>query len=143
MEILKNMVNGVGSAAMLLAMTGTMTDEQYLKSYLTSLGYKVAVTEVSGKYRSSAFQSQMIRSVLGAVLNQEVISKNSYDVHAVLHALVDAKKGLFGESGNSSDLEAKIAIARKDTWIAAAIYGRSAIYHLTNHERASLGIMHI
>lgn len=60
---------------MLLAMTGTMTDEQYLKSYLTSLGYKVAVTEVSGKYRSSAFQSQMIRSVLGAVLNQEVISK--------------------------------------------------------------------
>lgn len=99
MEILKNMVNGVGSAAMLLAMTGTMTDEQYLKSYLTSLGYKVAVTEVSGKYRSSAFQSQMIRSVLGAVLNQEVISKNSYDVHAVLHALVDAKKASLGRVG--------------------------------------------
>ncbi len=143
MDALKNMVTGVGSAAMLLAMTNTMTDEQYIKGLLQTMGYKVAVTEVGGKYRSTSFQDVIIKSVMGAALHNKVIEKNTYEVHAVLHALIDSKKGLFGESGNSSSLNARIAIARKDSWIAVAVFGRSAISNLMNHERSGLGIMHI
>lgn len=99
MDTLKNMVTGVGSAAMLLAMTNTMTDEQYIKGLLQTMGYKVAVTEVGGKYRSTSFQDVIIKSVMGAALHNKVIEKNTYEVHAVLHALIDSKKACSGKAG--------------------------------------------
>ena len=43
----------------------------------------------------------------------------------------------------SSSLALKIAIVRKEHWIAVAIFGQSALHYMTNHERAGLGVMHI
>lgn len=143
MEIIKRMVDGVGSAALLLAMTKSLADEQAVKQLLMADGYIIAVTELGGQSSKEDFQTRMIKSIVGAVLNNGVIKKEPYEIHAVLHAAMEAKKGIFLDMASSSNIASKIAIVRKDTWVAVAIFGKSALYHMTNHERAGLGVMHI
>ena len=143
MEIIKNMIDGVGSAAMLLAMTNTISDEQAIKDYLTQAGYKAAVTELGGNTIQEGFQVKLVKSVLGAVLNNNVIAKEPYEVHAVLHAAMEAKKGIVKDTSTSANIAVKISVVRKGDWIAVGIFGQSAVYHLTNHERSGLGVMHI
>ncbi|SEJ79356.1 hut operon positive regulatory protein [Propionispira arboris] len=141
MELISRMINGVGSAAMLLSMTRTIADEQEIKNYLHESGYFFAVTEVGGNTGRSDFLEKFIKSIIGAVLNNNVVKKEAHEVHAVLHAAVEAKKGVIMDT--SSNISVKIAVVRKDPWVAVAIFGESAFYHTTNHERAGLGLMHI
>ena len=37
----------------------------------------------------------------------------------------------------------KIAVVRGSGWLAVALFGKSALHYMTNHERAGLGVMHI
>lgn len=132
----------VGNAAMLLALTWNLVLEDEVKGILTKEGFKYVVTEVGG-VSSGEFQEKAIKAVMGASLNQGIIDKNAADVHALLHATAEAKRGILVNNSTSTSLAVKIAVVRKGKWIAVALFGQSAIHPLTNHERAGLGVMHI
>lgn len=132
----------VGNAAMLLALTWNLILEDEVKHILTKEGFKYVVTEVGGT-SSGEFQEKVVKAVLGASLNQGIIDKNTHEAHALLHATDEAKRGVIVNTSSSTSLAVKIAVVRKEKWIAVAIFGQSAIHPITNHERAGLGVMHI
>lgn len=142
-EFIKNIAIDVGSAAMLLVLTKNIFDEDTIKTYLQEDGYKIAVTELGGRSSYVDFQEKTTRSVIGACLNCGIIKKEQHEIHAVLHAAEEAKKGIIVNVSTNASLSIKIAIVRKDSWIAVGVFGNSAIYHATNHQRAGLGVMHI
>lgn len=136
-------IKSVGTAAMLLALTRTMADEDTVKAMLAGQGYKVVVTEVGGNSAVSEFQGKVTKAVLGAALNTGIITKTSTNYHALLHATDEAKRGILVNVASSASIAVKIAIVRDSQWVAVALFGESAIHPLTNHERAGLGIMHL
>lgn len=140
---LESSINSPGTAAMLLALTQTIYDEDQVKRLVASKGFKAVVTEVGGKTTFYDFNEKINRAVIGACLNSGVIEKTSNDIHAIIHATEEAKKGLLVSVSTSASLAMKIAVARSDRWIAVALFGKSALHYMTNHERAGLGIMHI
>jgi hut operon positive regulator len=140
---MRNSIQSVPSAAMLLALTRTIEDEESAKKLLSNHGYKFVVTEVGGNSGVSDFQHKTTKAVIGAALNSKLIAKTPTDVHALLHAAEEAKKGILVNVASSVSLAVKIAIVKDEQWIAVALYGESAIHPLTNHERAGLGVMHL
>lgn len=134
-------VKSVGVAAMLLALTRTLKDEETAKRALTEVGHKFVVTEVGGKTSYDDFHEKVNRAVIGASLNSGIIEKTANDIHALIHATEEAKKGILASS--SASLALKIAVVRDDGWLAVALFGKSALHYMTNHERAGLGVMHI
>lgn len=142
-KLIKNIAVNVGSAAMLLVLTRNIFDEDTIKMHLQEDGYKIAVTEIGGRSSYLDFQEKTTRSVIGACLNCGIIKKEQHEIHAVLHAAEEAKKGIVVNVSTSASLAIKVAIVRKENWIAVGIFGDSAIYHATNHQRAGLGVMHI
>lgn len=131
-----------GTAAMLLALTSTIKGEEKIKSLLRSEGLKMAVTEVGGK-NNGDFQDKMTRAVIGGCLNNNIIDKSSSSIHALLHAVEEAKKGVIVNTSTSASLALKVAVVRDEHWIAVSIFGQSAIHPITNHHRAGLGMMHL
>jgi len=140
---LENSVTSVGTAAMLLALTRTMADEDDIKQLVGNKGYRFVVTEVGGKSSFAEFQEKTTRAVMGACLNNGLIKKNVANMHALLHAVEEAKRGILVNASTNTSIAAKIAIVRDSNWIAVAIFGESAIHPMTNHERAGLGVMHL
>lgn len=136
-------IKSVGTAAMLLALSRTILDEDTAKKMLSDQGYKFVVTEVGGNSAVSEFQAKVTKAVLGAALNSGIISKTPTNYHALLHATDEAKRGILVNVASSASIAVKIAIVRDDQWIAVALFGVSAIHPLTNHERAGLGVMHL
>ncbi len=133
----------VGYAAMLLAMTRTLMDEDILKKIIEKeKKLKFVVTEMGGKSNGD-FQEKISKAVLGASLNGGIIKKDAASIHAVLHAAEEAKRGVLINMTSITQVALKIAIVRDETWIAVAMFGESFIHPVTNHERCGLGIMHI
>lgn len=141
--LLENSVNSSGIAAMLLALTQTIYDEENVKQIVAKNGFKAVVTEVGGRTSFDDFNEKINRAVIGASLNSGVIQKTTNDIHALIHATEEAKKGILVSVSTSANLAMKIAVARDDTWIAVALFGKSALHYMTNHDRAGLGVMHI
>lgn len=142
-EFLRNSIVSPGTAAMLLALTQTLFDEDKAKKLVAECGFKAVVTEVGGKISFADFNDRINRAVIGACLNSEIIQKTSNDIHAVIHATEEAKRGLLVSVSTTASLAMKIAVARDEHWVAVALFGKSALHYMTNHERAGLGIMHI
>lgn len=140
---LESSITSPGTAAMLLALTQTIYDEDKVKQLVAKCGFKAVVTEVGGKTSFYDFNEKINRAVIGACLNSGVIQKCSNDIHAVIHATEEAKKGLLVSVSTTASLAMKVAVARDEHWIAVALFGKSALHYMTNHERAGLGIMHI
>lgn len=132
-----------GVAAMLLALTQSLHDEEAVKKALAATTHRFVVTEVGGKSTMEEFQEKVNRAVIGASFNAQIIEKEPNEVHAVVHATEEAKRGVLVNVSSSASLALKIAIVRDAHWIAVAMFGKSALHHITNHERAGLGIMHI
>lgn len=142
--LLGESIKSVGVAAMLLALTRTLKDEETAKRALTEAGHKFVVTEVGGKTSYDDFHEKVNRAVIGASLNSGIIEKTANDIHALIHATEEAKKGVILVSVSSSaSLALKIAVVRGSGWLAVALFGKSALHYMTNHERAGLGVMHI
>ena len=139
--LLGESIKSVGVAAMLLALTRTLKDEETAKRALTEAGHKFVVTEVGGKTSYDDFHEKVNRAVIGASLNSGIIEKTANDIHALIHATEEAKKGILASS--SASLALKIAVVRDTGWLAVALFGKSALHYMTNHERAGLGVMHI
>lgn len=141
--LLGESIKSVGVAAMLLALTRTLKDEETAKRALTEAGHKFVVTEVGGKTSYDDFHEKVNRAVIGASLNSGIIEKTANDIHALIHATEEAKKGILVSVSSSTSLALKIAVVRGSGWLAVALFGKSALHYMTNHERAGLGVMHI
>lgn len=141
--LLGESIKSVGVAAMLLALTRTLKDEETAKRALTEAGHKFVVTEVGGKTSYDDFHEKVNRAVIGASLNSGIIEKTANDIHALIHATEEAKKGILVSISSSASLALKIAVVRGSGWLAVALFGKSALHYMTNHERAGLGVMHI
>ena len=141
--LLGESIKSVGVAAMLLALTRTLKDEETAKRALTEAGHKFVVTEVGGKTSYDDFHEKVNRAVIGASLNSGIIEKTANDIHALIHATEEAKKGILVSVPSSASLALKIAVVRGSGWLAVALFGKSALHYMTNHERAGLGVMHI
>ena len=141
--LLGESIKSVGVAAMLLALTRTLKDEETAKRALTEAGHKFVVTEVGGKTSYDDFHEKVNRAVIGASLNSGIIEKTANDIHALIHATEEAKKGVLVSVSSSVSLALKIAVVRGSGWLAVALFGKSALHYMTNHERAGLGVMHI
>ena len=140
---MENSIKSAGSAAMLLALTQTLYDEGRMKELVARSAFKAVVTEVGGKTTYDDFNEKVNRAVIGACLNSGIISKTSNEIHAVIHAAEEAKKGILVSVNTSASLALKLAVARDEHWVAVALFGKSALHYMTNHERAGLGVMHI
>lgn len=140
---MRESIHSVGTAAMLLALTRTIEDEEKAKKILSEQGFRFVVTEVGGNSALAEFQLKTNKAVIGATLNSGILSKSATNYHALLHAMEEAKRGLVVNVASSASLAVKIAIVRDQSWIAVAMFGQSAIHPVTNHERAGLGIMHL
>ena len=132
----------IGYYTLLLAMSQSLKEELDLKETIQNLGFRYAVTEVGGNSNKS-FQEKLNRAILGASLNNSLINKESNEIHALLHATEDARRGIASNSANEANLAMKCAILRSDHWISVAIFGESAFHPLTGHERCGLGVMNI
>lgn len=141
--LLGESIKSVGVAAMLLALTRTLKDEETAKRALTEAGHKFVVTEVGGKTSYDDFHEKVNRAVIGGSLNSGIIEKTANDIHALIHATEEAKKGILVSFSSSASLALKIAVVRGSGWLAVALFGKSALHYMTNHERAGLGVMHI
>ena len=140
---LSSCVSSAGTAAMLLALTRSMTDEDFVKAMVAKRGFRFVVTEVGGKSTLAEFQERTTKAVMGACLNSGLVKKTPPHIHALLHALEEAKRGVLVNASSSTSLAMKIAIVRDKQWVAIAMFGDSAIHPITNHERAGMGVMHL
>lgn len=132
--------NQSGKVAILLAMSSREHEEQLLE-YFRGRGYKCGVTETGGMRQD--IEKKINNSLIGMGLNLKIIRKDNSDVHAAVHAAIEACNGLLLHTPNMASYSLKIAMVRMGKWLTVAIYGHSAAHSLTNHERIGMGTMHI
>lgn len=141
-NVFKEAGSTVGYNALLLALTRNIQDESRLKEIYKKQGVRFVVTEIGGKSDGN-FQDKINRAVIGAGLNEGIVDKTAHDIHAVLHAAEEAKRGILVNTTSSTNIAIKIAIVRDDEWVAVGMFGESSIHPITSHERCGLGVMHI
>jgi hut operon positive regulator len=130
----------LGKVAVLAAITDEQ-EEAAIKAKVGSAGYKLAITFVAGM--STDIKTSFVKSIIGCAVQNGIIQKTPGQIHAVVHAALDAFTGVLHAVPADASLKLKVAIVSNETWIAVAIYGDSAFYPLTNHERCALGVMHL
>lgn len=103
--------------------------------------YRVAVTKIGGM--SVDIRKKVIPAVVGAALNCKIINKTPPELHALIHATQEALDSFLCPVHLDASLALKIALVTDGEWICSVVYGDSAIYPLTNHERVGMGSMHL
>lgn len=132
----------VGKAALLLALTTNRQEESEIKTYLQECcGFKTVVTEVGGVLKD--IKDRVVKSVVSAAINSGILEKKGQQIHPLIHATLEAEKGMMFDQPTQSSIVMKVAIVVGSDWLAVAMYGESAIHVLSNHERCGLGIMHV
>lgn len=133
--------NQAGRAALLLASTTTSEAESVFKRELASLGWKSVATEVGGL--AGDLPQKITRALVGASLNAGVVEKKRNEMHALMHAALEALDGFLAVGMLEASVGAKIAIVRNSRWISVAVMGDTAYHAVAHHERCGLGVMHI
>lgn len=131
----------IGRSALILASTTGVEEERMLKKQITGFGWKAVATEVGGI--AGELPQKITRAVVGAALNGEIVVKASREMHAVMHAALEAMNGFMSMGMLEASIGVKIAIVRNRTWIAVAVVGDTAYHAVAHHERCGLGVMHI
>ena len=132
----------VGKAALLLALSANRQEENEIKTYLKeSYGFNTVVTEVGGVLKD--IKDRVVKSVVSAATNSGILKKKGTQIHPLIHATLEAGKGMMFDQPTQSSIMMKVAIVVGSDWLAVAMYGESAIHVLSNHERCGLGIMHL
>ncbi len=134
-------LHSIGRVALLIALSVDADEEERLKTKFVQEGYSCAVTGIGGSCEE--VKKKINTAVIGACFGNGIISKTPKEIHAVIHAALEAKEGLLLSAPSGGDFAGKAVIVRHGEWIAVAVYGRSAMHVLTNHERVGMGIMHI
>ena len=130
-----------GKIATLAALTDEEEEKKIKQELASDPHYRLAITVVSGI--SSEVKQNFVESIIGCALQNNIIVKSSGNIHAVVHAALDALNGVVHQVPADSSLKLKVAIVSDGKWIAVAIYGDSAFYPMTNHERSSMSMMHL
>lgn len=130
----------IGKIAMLLALSDE-EEERAIKEKFKNSNIKVAVTVVAGL--ASQVRENFVKSVIGCAVQNNIIEKSSVLAHGVVHASLDSLQGVLHQVPVDASIKMKIGIVTDGNWIAVALYGDSAFYPLTNHERGALSIMHL
>lgn len=133
--------NQAGRAALLLASTTTSEAESGFKRELASLSWKSVATEVGGL--AGDLPQKITRALVGASLNAGVVEKKRNEMHALMHAALEALDGFLAVGMLEASVGAKIAIVRNSRWISVAVMGDTAYHAVAHHERCGLGVMHI
>ena len=133
--------NQAGRAALLLASTTTSEAESVFKRELASLGWKSVAREVGGL--AGDLPQKITRALVGASLNAGVVEKKRNEMHALMHAALEALDGFLAVGMLEASVGAKIAIVRNSRWISVAVMGDTAYHAVAHHERCGLGVMHI
>ncbi len=131
----------VGRAALLLSCTTDKNSEEELKSCLVGEGWKAVATEVGGV--ASDLPQKITRALVGAALNAGVVDKKPREMHALMHAALEAINGFISLGTLEASIGAKLAIVRNSSWIAVSMVGDTAYHAVAHHERCGLGVMHI
>lgn len=131
----------IEKVAILLALTSSREEEEQYKNILIEQGYSCIITGASGM--DHELRKKIVNSTIGACLNSQLIEKDSKQIHALVHATVEACYSIKMDSSLCQSFQLKIAIVKKDDWIAVVIYGDMAIHMLTNHKTIGLGLMHL
>ena len=140
---LKHSLKSVGSAAMLLAMTDSPEDENAVRKALPLRGYRCVILRMEGRSSVDDFHAKINRLVVDAALRANLIRQIGNDIHALMHALEEAKKGIIISVNTGASVSLKITAVCDGEWLAVAMFGKSALHHTTTHDRAGLGVMHI
>jgi len=131
----------VGRAALLLAATTSNETECVFKKELSSMGWRSVATEVGGL--AGDLPQKITRALVGASLNAGVVEKKRNEMHALMHAALEALDGFLVVGMLEASVGAKIAIVRNTKWISVAVMGDTASHAVAHHERCGLGVMHI
>ena len=133
--------NQVGRAALLLAATTTVESENSFRRDLARWNWRSVATEVGGL--AGDLPQKITRALVGASLNAGVVEKKRNEMHALMHAAVEALDGFLAVGMLEASIGAKISIVRNSRWIAVAVMGDTAYHAVAHHERCGLGVMHI
>lgn len=132
----------IGKLAIMTAMTSNEEEAELKRVFGTRHpDWRIAVTVITGL--SSDIKSSFVKSIVGCALQNNIVRKTGGQIHAVLHAALDAFSGVVHQVPAEASLKLKVCIVTDSDWVAVAIYGDSAFYPITNHERCSLGVMHL
>ncbi len=131
----------VGRAALLLSCTTDKQTEEELKTKLSTEGWRAVATEVGGV--ASDLPQKITRALVGAALNAGVVEKKPREMHALMHAALEAINGFISLGTLEASIGAKLAIVRNSSWIAVSMVGDTAYHAVAHHERCGLGVMHI
>lgn len=134
-------VGKLGKAALLLSMSSDDEENEIKRKIVERTNYKIGVTRVAGF--ASEIRRKFAPAILGAALNCNVINKTTPEVHALLHASLEALNSIIHSESLDSSLSLKVSVISDGKWICVGIFGDSAFYPITNHEKSALGIMHI
>lgn len=131
----------IGKIALLLSMSDEHEEVVIKEAIARREGIRAAVTFVSGM--TNKINTTYAKSILNAAISGEVIKKTPNQVHAVLHASLEAFQAMTPRTSVSTSIKTKVAIVTDGRWVAVAAYGDSAFSAFTNHERGGLGVMHL
>ncbi len=133
----------IGRVAMMLAMTESRDAEEECKMSIMADGSfrKPVATEVSGTLND--FKQKVVKNAVTASIHTNVIEDNPRQIHAVVHAVLEASNGVLIAAMANPSIKVKTAIVSDGEWVAVAMYGVTALHIQSNHERAGLGIMHL
>lgn len=134
-------VSRLGKAALLLSMSSDDEENEIKRKIVEKTNYKIGVTRVAGF--ASEIRRKFAPAILGAALNCNVINKTTPEVHALLHASLEALNSIIQSESLDSSLSLKVSVVSDGKWICVGIFGDSAFYPITNHEKSALGTMHI
>lgn len=134
-------VGRLGKAALLLSMSSDDEENEIKRKIVEKTNYKIGVTRVAGF--ASEIRRKFAPAILGAALNCNVINKTTPEVHALLHASLEALNSIIQSESLDSSLSLKVSVVSDGKWICVGIFGDSAFYPITNHEKSALGTMHI
>lgn len=129
--------------ALFLALSETREKEDELKKLMASQNVYCAVTEIGGTVATLQPTGKLTHSVLSAAINTGIIKKEAKEIHAVVHATMEACNSIFIHTNSNASFALKIGMATDRNWLAIAIFGRSSLHVLSEHCRVGLGYMHL
>jgi hut operon positive regulator len=140
MEKIEMKLDRIGKIAMLLALSDE-EEERIIKEKFKNSRIKVAVTVIYGL--TTQVKENFVKSIIGCAIQNRIIERDSVLAHGVVHAALDSLQGVLHAVPVDASIKMKVGIASDGNWLAVALYGDSALYPLTNHERGALSIMHL
>jgi hypothetical protein len=129
--------------ALFLVLTDTREKENELKQKLIAQNLNCAVTEIGGTVATLQPTGKLTHSVIAAALNTGVIKKDPKEIHAVVHATLEASNSIFVHTNSNASFALKIGMVTDNDWIAIAMFGRTSVNVLSEHCRVGLGYMHL